>query len=94
MRAGVPAGVVNSVPAALSQSHVRHRELLVERGSYVGVRSPARLYGTPAVPGEAPAAFGQHSVRVLQELGYDDADIARLQHSGVVPAERRRSSKP
>ena len=94
MKAGVPAGVVNSVPEAFAQSHVKHRELLVERGDYVGVRSPARLYGTPGVPAGKPPAFAQDSIAVLRELGFSDADISSLQRCGAVPGERLSSLKP
>jgi crotonobetainyl-CoA:carnitine CoA-transferase CaiB-like acyl-CoA transferase len=87
MHAGVPAGVVNSVPEAFAQPQASHRQLLVERDGYKGVRSPARLYGTPGTLGCSPPTFAQDSVAVLKDLGYDDADIARLQSSGTVPAE-------
>ena len=94
MKAGVPAGVVNSVPEAFAQPHVKHRELLVERDDYVGVRSPARLYGTPGVPAGKPPAFAQDSIAVLKELGFSDADISSLQRCGAVPDERLSSLKP
>ena len=94
MKVNVPAGVVNSVPQAIDQPHAKHRQMLVERDGYKGVRSPARLHGTPATPGCRPPTFAQDSVALLRELGYGDADIARLQRSGAVPAERSSSSRP
>ena len=92
MQAGVPAGAVNSVPEAFSQPHVRHRQLLVERDGYTGVRSPARLFGTPGVPGDRPPDFAQHTSSVLKGLGFSDADIARLQDSGAAPSKRKRGA--
>jgi crotonobetainyl-CoA:carnitine CoA-transferase CaiB-like acyl-CoA transferase len=94
MKAGVPAGVVNSVPEAFAQPHAKHRQSLVKRDDYIGVRSPSRLYGTPGVPGDKPPAFSQHAVAVLKELGYSDADISRLQRSGAAPGQRVRPAKP
>jgi crotonobetainyl-CoA:carnitine CoA-transferase CaiB-like acyl-CoA transferase len=94
MKAGVPAGVVNSIPAAFAQPHVEHRQLLVERDGCVGIRSPARLFGTPGVPGAKPPVFAEHSLLVLKELGFADEDIARLQRAGAVPSERVGISKP
>ena len=88
MKSGVPAGVVNSVPQALEQPHAKHRQLVVEREGYVGLRSPTRLHGTPGAPGCKPPTFAQDSVALLQEFGYGEADIVRLQRSGAVPAER------
>ncbi len=89
MKAGVPAGVVNSVPDAFAQPHAQHRALRIEREGYSGVRSPSRLYGTPGIPGDAPPAFAQHSAELLRELGYSDEDIERLEDSGAVPRVRR-----
>lgn len=88
MQAGVPVGVVNSVPEAFAMPHVQHRQLLVERDGYVGVRSPTRLLGTPGIPGDKPPEFAQHSSAVLQGLGFGDADIARLQDTGAAPRKR------
>lgn len=94
MKAGVPAGVVNPVPEALSQAHARHRDVIVERDGYRGVRSPTRLYGTPGVPGCRPPTFSEHSVELLKELGYDGDEILDLQRSGAVPLSRVRSAIP
>ena len=47
-----------------------------ERG-IAWMRSPIRLGMAQARPGAAPA-HGQHTTRVLSELGYSDADIKRL----------------
>jgi crotonobetainyl-CoA:carnitine CoA-transferase CaiB-like acyl-CoA transferase len=85
MKSGVPAGVVNSVPEAFAQPHARHRQLLIEREGYRGVRSPSRLFGTPGKPGRNPAGFSEDSVTVLEHFGFSHAEIARLQRSGVVP---------
>ena len=94
MKAGVPAGAVNTIPDAFSQPHVKHRKLLVERDDYVGVRSPARLYGTPGVPAGKPPTFAQDSIAVLKDLGFSDAEISGLQRCGAVPGERPPSRKP
>lgn len=85
MRAGVPAGSVNSVPRALSHPHTEHREIVVRRGAYVGLRSPMRLMGTPGLPGKAPPAFAQDTGQVLKELGFDETEIGELQACGAAP---------
>lgn len=89
MRAGVPAGAVNSVPDALSQPHAQHRGSLVRDGDYVGVRSPARLHGTPAGDARRPPAFAEHTREVLREHGLDEASIERLVGDGSAPLQRR-----
>lgn len=85
MRAGVPAGVVNSVPEAFAHAHCEHREILVRRGEYTGVRSPMRLQGTPGTPGWAPPAFAQDTAQILSSLGFTDEQRARLREAGAAP---------
>jgi crotonobetainyl-CoA:carnitine CoA-transferase CaiB-like acyl-CoA transferase len=94
MKIGVPAGVVNSIPEAFAQSHVNHRQLLVEQGGCTGIRSPTRLYGTPGTPGGRPPGFAEDTATVLAELGFDEEGISRLQRSGAIPSERTGGSKP
>ncbi|MEZ5647215.1 MAG: CoA transferase [Burkholderiaceae bacterium] len=95
MRAGVPAGAVNSLPAALAHPHCEHRQLLVRRGGYTGLRAPMRLLGTPGEPGRSPPVFAQDGIDVLMELGYPPDDIESLVASGAtkVPSDRHHSSQ-
>jgi crotonobetainyl-CoA:carnitine CoA-transferase CaiB-like acyl-CoA transferase len=86
MRAGVPAGAVSSVPQALEHPHSVHREIVVRRGSYTGLRSPMQLRGTPGLPGEAPPRFAQHAEEILEQLGFDAGERAGLRAAGAVPA--------
>lgn len=88
MRAGVPAGVVNSVPDAFSHPHCAHREILVRRGDYTGVRSPMRLLGTPGTPGQQPPAFAQDTAQVLSALGFTEAQCEGLRSAGAAPGPK------
>lgn len=88
MRLGVPAGPVNTVPQAMAQAHVGHRELVVERGGYKGIRSPMVLRGTPAQPGDAPPLFAQHSADILRGLGFTEEEINTLKSTGAAPSAR------
>lgn len=83
MRSGVPAGAVNSLPTAVAHPHCEHRGLLVQEGSYVGLRSPMRLTGTPGHPGRRPPTFAQDTHDVLAELGYSLEEVEQLSASGV-----------
>ncbi|KVC52942.1 CoA-transferase [Burkholderia stagnalis] len=48
------------------------------------VSNPIQIAGQPKVkPGAAPQ-LGEHGTDILKEMGFDDADIARLQDAGVV----------
>lgn len=86
MRAGVPAGVVNSVPQAFAHPHCEHRQIVVRRGDYTGVRAPMRLLGTPGTPGRAPPVFAQDTAEVLSGLGFSDEQRERLRETGAAPA--------
>lgn len=88
MRIGVPAGPVNTVPQAIEQAHTRHRQLVIERGAYKGIRSPALLHGTPATPGDAPPFYAQHSADILGGLGFTEEEINTLRSTGAAPSDR------
>ena len=84
MKLGVPAGALNSVPQALAHAHSEHREMVVQRGAYQGVRSPMVMCGTPGQPGRAPPEFAQDSEEVLQGLGFDSMQRQKLYEAGAV----------
>jgi len=88
MRAGVPAGEVNSVPQALAHAHCEHRDIVVRRENYTGLRSPMRLLGTPGAPGARPPGFAQDTETILAGLGYAKEDRQRLREMGAAPGPR------
>lgn len=86
MRAGVPAGAVNALPQALAHPHCEHREMVVRRDGYCGLRSPMRLGGTPGEPGDRPPRFAEHAQEILSALGFSPGESEQLRNSGAVPA--------
>jgi crotonobetainyl-CoA:carnitine CoA-transferase CaiB-like acyl-CoA transferase len=84
MRAGVPAGPVNTVPQAFAQPHAAHRGMLVEDGGYRGVGPTVKFSQTPTRPPRMPPRFGQDAERILAEAGYTREQIADLRRKGVV----------
>jgi len=88
MRIGVPAGAVNSVSQAFALEHATHRGLVVERGAHKGIRTPAVLAGTPAIPGGAPPRFAEHTEAILGGLGYSDEEIRSMRQTGAAPSAR------
>lgn len=70
---GVPAAPVNSVGEALTSPQVRHRDMVVTQDGYVGAGIHIKLSRTPGAVRAAPRARGADNVRVLTDLGYDDA---------------------
>jgi crotonobetainyl-CoA:carnitine CoA-transferase CaiB-like acyl-CoA transferase len=68
MKAGVPAGPVNTVPQAFAQPHVAARKMLVERDGYRGTGIPVKLSDTPGTVGALPPRINQHAQEILAEL--------------------------
>jgi crotonobetainyl-CoA:carnitine CoA-transferase CaiB-like acyl-CoA transferase len=81
---GVPCGVVQELPDALTHPHTLHRGMIYDDGAYRGVGNPIKMSRTPPALRRPPPRFGEASRAVLKEAGYDDAEIERLIQSGVV----------
>ena len=75
---------VLSLTEAPEHPHNVERETFVEHG---GIHQPApspRFSRTPVALGLTPPAPGDQTNEILAELGYDDANIARLRAAGAV----------
>ncbi|MBE2183376.1 MAG: CoA transferase [Anaerolineae bacterium] len=86
--AGVPAGSLNDVLAALNDPQVQSRGL-VQTVAFLGdtlklVGPAVQFSATPPTVRSAPPRLGQHTNEILQGIGMSDADISTLRQSGVV----------
>ena len=87
--AGVPAGPVNTVPAALEQPQVTAREMVVEIEHPVAetlkmLGSPLKLSAQPTSIRRPPPVLGEHTDEILAEAGYTAAQVTELREAGVV----------
>jgi crotonobetainyl-CoA:carnitine CoA-transferase CaiB-like acyl-CoA transferase len=88
--AGVPTGPIRTVAEVLDEDpHVRAREMVVEVehptiGRMKTLGLPIKLSDTPGGVTRAAPLLGQHTEEVLRELGYADAEIARLREIGAI----------
>ncbi|WP_345796376.1 CoA transferase [Castellaniella sp. MT123] len=88
---GVPSGRVLSVPDALDHPQIIERALLRQFDDVPGVGRPIKLAragfkmagGSPDVEAPPPV-LGQHTDLILADLGYTQAEIARMHDEHVV----------
>ncbi len=86
--AGIPCGPVYRMDQSLEHPQVLQREMVVERQHPTA--GPLRLLGLPVKLAETPGAvhrvpplLGQHTDEVLNEIGLDATEIARLREAGI-----------
>jgi crotonobetainyl-CoA:carnitine CoA-transferase CaiB-like acyl-CoA transferase len=88
---GVPAGEVLSIPEILEHPQISERGLIkhfqaeadIDREIAV-VRAGFRLASGGPEPASPPPLLGADTETILQELGYDQASIAKLKAQGAV----------
>jgi itaconate CoA-transferase len=83
----LPHGEIRDMAGVLAHPQVIARQMIREMGSPVGpvpvIGSPLRLSDSPARFDPVPA-LGQDTEAILNELGYDDAEIERLRRDQVI----------
>ena len=87
--AGVPSGAIHDYGQVFHDPHLEARDFFWDAphstlGTLRQLGSPMRLAETPARRRAAGPRLGEHSAEILHELGFDDADVARLAAEGVV----------
>ena len=89
-QAGVPCGPVNNLAQAFSDPQVLHQEMVIASAQPSGpVKMPGfplKLSKTPAMLYKPSPRVGEHSLEVLQELGYHEKEIQSLIGDRVVAA--------
>jgi crotonobetainyl-CoA:carnitine CoA-transferase CaiB-like acyl-CoA transferase len=88
---GVAASAVRTMNEAVASPQIVHRGFIhsfdVDPALGVSISVPKASYQfseTPAIVQTPPPRFGQHTVEVLQEMGYDESRIADLRNRGIV----------
>jgi crotonobetainyl-CoA:carnitine CoA-transferase CaiB-like acyl-CoA transferase len=89
LKAGVPAGTLNTIEETLGDPQTEAREMLVERNGYRGIASPVKMSRSKPSMRHTPPDFGVDNRTVLREAGYDDSQIDGLVRAGAVVEKPR-----
>ena len=81
--AEIPAGQINTVAEALDDKHTRGRGLIVQLehptiGTAKSIANPIRFSRTPASYRLPPPLLGEHTVAILESLGYTPEDVQTM----------------
>lgn len=87
--AGVPAGRINTIDAALSDEHLIERGMIVQLehpalGLLKSIATPVHMSETPLIYQRHPPRLGEHTDEILTELGYEAAAIQRLRERAII----------
>jgi formyl-CoA transferase len=88
-RADVPAAPILDMQEVFDDPQTRHLGMLVEiphpkMGNVRLVGSAIRMSATPPQMRLAPPTIGEHTTRILEELGYDDKAVEELRRAGAI----------
>ena len=87
--AGVPCGGVRDFEQVLTDPQIVERAMVIAldhpaAGAIRQLGVPVKLGGTPGAVRTPPPVLGEHTGKVLAELGYPDAEVARLRSAGAI----------
>lgn len=97
--AGVPVGPVQSVGEALSHPQARAMDIVVDAQTADGgqrpmIGLPFHFDGRNAPATSAAPRLGEHTTRVLEEFGFEGAEIRELLARGCVMDGARKATTP
>jgi crotonobetainyl-CoA:carnitine CoA-transferase CaiB-like acyl-CoA transferase len=86
---GVPCGAINHIDEVMQLEQVKARGMVVEMwhpavGPIKVLGFPVKLSETPGRMKAPPPVLGEHTVEILQSLGYNDHEIREMQEAGIV----------
>ncbi|MHB1303574.1 MAG: CaiB/BaiF CoA transferase family protein [Acidiphilium sp.] len=89
IEAGVPAGAVQPVDAALESDHARHRNMVADLDGVRTLGTPIKFSRTPGGPRTKPPVFAQDQDAILAAHGFSEQEVAALEAVGAIRRTRR-----
>ena len=88
-QAQVPCGPINSIPEALADPQIQHREMLRNlphptAGTVPQLMTPFRFGKAEIRTDQAPPLLGQHTEEILGELGISAERIQQLRQDAII----------
>jgi crotonobetainyl-CoA:carnitine CoA-transferase CaiB-like acyl-CoA transferase len=86
---GVPCSPINTLEEVLAHPHTQARGIVLDYdhpalGALKTIAQPITFPGTPREVKRPPPMLGEHGRAILEELGYDEAEITRLAAAGTI----------
>jgi formyl-CoA transferase len=87
--AGVPCGPINTIDQVFADPQVKHLGIAApvtskKKGEFQLVASPINMEGVPKKIRSATPEAGEHTIEILQSIGYSESQIEKMRASGVV----------
>ena len=82
--AGIPAGPINRISQALADVQAQHRSVVRTIAGVPMVGSPVRINGERSDADLPPPKLGEHSDEILDEIGIEPDELARLRAAGII----------
>lgn len=85
----IPCAPIYDVREVLADPHVRSRKMIFEMeteafGRLNQLATPIRVSHSPLTARSPPPRLGEHTLQILQELGYSMSDVERLKSAGAI----------
>ncbi|MBF0276982.1 MAG: CoA transferase [SAR324 cluster bacterium] len=89
--AGIPAGVVLTVPEALNHPQIAERDFIAKFSNVSGVENDVRVVktgfkisGSSTAVDSPPPLLGEHNLEIFSQLGFSDQEIDELKEKGAI----------
>ena len=88
-KTGLAVGPIHNTAQVVDHPHTHHRGMSIEQDWYKMWGSPIKLSRTPGGIRHLPPKFGAHTDEILEEFGFEPAEIEGLIRNKVLLKQRQ-----